>query len=116
MSKKQIQGAGIQGVLNMNIFHIVGLSDLTKDHKIELLRTMMTVIHQRVAARIADTLPPDALEKLQSAIDEKRDGTITALLAAHSLPSFAELMAEEALLFKHEMNALRAGDAVLLDI
>lgn len=101
------------GVIGKNIFDILGLSDLTEDQKAEMLGKMLQIIYQRVVARIMDILPEDALRKLKDAIDAEDEQIVTAVLAQHGMMSFPELMTEEALFMKYEMDALVAGDPAL---
>lgn len=101
------------GILNKNIFDILGLSNLPEDQKAELLKKILKIIYQRASARIMDALGKDDLRKLTRAIESEDEKSATALLATHGLSSFEELMTEEALFIKYEMKALVRGDALL---
>lgn len=100
-------------VIGKNIFDILGLSDLSEEEKAGMLGKMLQIIYQRVVARIMDVLPEDALRKLKDAIDAEDEQATTALLTSHGMMSFPELMAEEALFMKYEMDTLIKGDAAL---
>ena len=100
-------------VLSKNIFDILGLSALPDDQKQPILQKMLQIIYQRVVARIIDVLPEDAMRQLKLAIDKEDENTATAILAQYTLPSFPEMMAEEALSLKYEMDALIVGDEKL---
>lgn len=100
-------------ILSKNIFDILGLSDLPEEQKAEMLQKMLQIIYQRVVARIMDVLPEDALRNLKDAIDAEDEQAATTVLAQHGMMSFPELMTEEALFMKYEMDALVAGDPAL---
>lgn len=100
-------------IVSKNIFAILGLSDLPEDQKAKMLQKMLQIIYQRVVARIMDVLPEDALRNLKRAIDVQDEKIATALLTQHGMMSFPELMAEEAIFIKYEMDAVLKGDAVL---
>lgn len=100
-------------ILSKNIFDILGLSDLPEDQKAEMLQKMLQIIYQRVVARIMDVVPENALRELKNAIDTEDEKAATAVLAQHGMMSFPELMAEEALFMKYEMDAIQRGDTQL---
>lgn len=100
-------------IANKNIFAILGLSELPEAQKAQMLQKMLQIIYQRVVARIMDVLPEDALRNLKRAIDVQDDKIALALLTKHGMLSFPELMAEEALFMKYEMDAILKGDAAL---
>lgn len=97
-------------IISKNIFDIMGLSKLPEDQKAQMLQKMLQIIYQRVVARIMDVLPEDALRSLKDAIDAEDEQAATVVLAKHGMMSFPELMAEEALFLKYEMDALTQGD------
>lgn len=100
-------------IVSKNIFDILGLADLPEDQKAKMLQKMLQIIYQRVVARIMDVLPEDAMRDLKDAIDAEESDAATAVLAKHGMMSFPELMAEEALFLKFEMDALQHGDPQL---
>lgn len=100
-------------IINKNIFAILGLTTLPEAQKVQILQKMLEIIYQRVVARIMDVLPEDGLRNLKRAIDAQDEKTTTALLTKHGMMSFPELMAEEALFMKYEMDAILKGDAAL---
>lgn len=100
-------------ILSKNIFDILGLSGLPEDQKVEMLQEMLKIIYQRVVSRIMDVLPEDALRHLKDAIDAEDEQVATAVLAKNGMMSFPELMVEEALFLKYEMDALIKGDPAL---
>lgn len=100
-------------VIGKNIFDILGLADLAENQKAEMLGKMLQIIYQRVVARIMDVLPEDALRQLKDAIDAEDEQTATAVLTKHGMMSFPELMTEEALFMKYEMDALITGDSAM---
>lgn len=100
-------------VASKNIFDIMSLGMLPDDQKTALLQKMLHIVYQRVVARVMDIVPEDALRSLKKAIDAQDETAATAVLTDHGLLPFPELMAEEALFLKYEMDALQHGDAVL---
>lgn len=100
-------------IVSKNIFDILGLSELPEDQKAEMMQKMLQIIYQRVVARIMDVLPEDAMRDLKDAIDAEESEAATVVLAKHGMASFPELMAEEALFLKFEMDALQHGDPQL---
>lgn len=100
-------------VISKNIFDILGLADLPDDQKQPILQKMLHIVYQRVVARIMDILPEDAMRQLKLAIDREDEANVTAILAKHGLPSFPEMMGEEALFMKYEIGMLRTGDSQL---
>ncbi len=114
--KKQSQSAPLDDIITKNIFDILGLADLPDDQKQPILQKMLHIVYQRVVARIIDVLPEDAMRQLKLAIDAEDEKTATALLAQHGLLPFPEMMAEEALFMKYEMDALQRGDPNLTSV
>ncbi len=100
-------------VIKKNIFDILGLSSIPKNQKDEMLQKMLQIVYQRVVARIMDVLSENASRNLKLAIDSGDEKTANALLIKHGLLSFTEMMAEEALFLKYEMDALLKGDSTL---
>ncbi|MDP2629910.1 MAG: hypothetical protein Q8P56_00720 [Candidatus Uhrbacteria bacterium] len=111
--KKQTQSVASDDIISKNIFDILGLADLPDDQKQPILQKMLQIVYQRVVARIMDVLPEDAMRQLKLAIDAEDEKTATVLLKKNGMLPFAELMAEEALFMKYEMDALVTGDAKL---
>lgn len=110
--KKSTTPAVRDDVVNKNIFDILGLGKLPDDQKAQMLQKMLQIIYQRVVARIMDILPEEALRTLKDTIDSQNEDAATVVLKKHGLLSFPELMAEEALFLKFEMDAITVGDAV----
>lgn len=102
-------------IISKNIFDILDIASIPEDQKTQVLQRMLQIIYQRVVARIMDVLPEDALRNLKLAIDAQDDTTATVLLGKHGLASFSELMTEEAMFLKFEMNTLMKGDTVLAE-
>ncbi|MEK7122792.1 MAG: hypothetical protein AAB855_02950 [Patescibacteria group bacterium] len=100
-------------IVSRNVFDILDLSDLPEDQKAQMLQKMLQIIYQRVVARIMDVLPESVLRNLKDAIDKEDSDTVTTVLAKHGMMSFPELMAEEALFLKFEMDSLVKGDVAL---
>lgn len=111
--KKQSQTTISDDLMGKNIFDILGLADLPDDQKQPILQKMLQIVYQRVVARIMDVLPEDAMRQLKLAIDAEDEKTVIALLAQHGLQPFPEMMTEEALCMKYEMDALVKGDTAL---
>ncbi len=111
--KKQSTTPTQDDIISKNIFDILGLAALPGDQKKEMLQKMLQIIYQRVVARIIDVLPEDVIRQLKLAIDAEDEKTATALLAKYGMPSFSEMMGEEALFLKYEMDVLSAGDPQL---
>lgn len=111
-SKKSTTAPAQDDVVSKNIFDILGLGKLPDDQKAQMLQKMLQIIYQRVVARIMEILPEEALRTLKDAIDRQNEDAATAVLKKHGLLSFPELMAEEALFLKFEMDAITVGTAV----
>lgn len=113
LPKKQSTPPTQDDIISKNIFDILGLAELPSDQKQQMLQKMVQIVYQRVVARIMDVLPEDAIRQLKLAIDAEDEKTATALLAKYGLLSFSEMMTEEALFMKYEMDALQYGDPSL---
>lgn len=113
LQKKSATTVQDDDIVSKNIFDILDLSDLPEDQKAQMLQKMLLIIYQRVVARIMDVLPEDALRKLKDTIDEEDSDAATAVLTKYGMMSFPELMAEEAILLKFEMDSLVKGDVAL---
>ncbi|MEK7648408.1 MAG: hypothetical protein AAB400_00635 [Patescibacteria group bacterium] len=100
-------------IIAKNIFDILDLSHLPPAKKSALLQSLLRIIYQRVLARIIDAVPLDVIDPLKHALRKEDEDTFTALLAQSSLPTFATMMAEEALFMKYEMDLLARGDAAV---
>lgn len=100
-------------IISQNIFDILGLTSLPDEQKAEMLQKMITIIYQRVLARIMDALSDGAMHSLQSAMKAEDEQKMITILSQNDLPSFAAMMAEEALFMKHEMDLLSRGDAAI---
>lgn len=99
-------------VSRANIFSILGLDDLTDKDKSVLLEKMLTIIYQRVVERLITALSDEDLYDLNTALANEDERATTAVLVRNGFPLFSEMMAEEAVFFKYEMNALQKGDIV----
>ncbi|MBI4253290.1 hypothetical protein HY623_03905 [Candidatus Uhrbacteria bacterium] len=113
VSKAKTATATTDDVIKKNIFDILGLSQLPEEQKAQMLQKMLQIIYQRVVARIIDVLPEDSMRALKDAIDKEDSDATTAVLTKHGMMSFPELMCEEALFLKYEMDALITGDSSL---
>jgi|GEM_PF-3013927 len=114
-TKKNVLTAQSDDILKKNIFDVLGIGDLPDDQKQPILLKMLQIIYQRVVAKIMDILPEESLRQLKLAIDAEDEKTVTAILARHGLLSFPELMAEEAVFMKYEMDSLVKGDVALTE-
>lgn len=113
MTKHTPTSAVNDNLIAQNIFNILGLAELPDDQKAVMLQKMIRIVYQRVLARIMDMLSDNDMRSLQGAIKAEDEQKMTAILAQHDLPSFAAMMAEEALFMKHEMDILARGDAAV---
>ncbi len=112
-AKKQQQTGISDDIISKNIFDILGIADLPDDQKQPILQKMLQILYQRVVARIIDILPEDVMRSMKLAIDAEDEQATNALLASNGMQPFPEMMAEEALCMKYEMEALVKGDPIL---
>lgn len=91
-----------KAILQDDILVGMGLESLTESEKSALYRTMVATVQTRVLARVLDGLNETEQIAL-AALLERGDGpTIEAFVVEHT-PNLADLIEQEALLYKSEM-------------
>lgn len=91
-----------KAILRDDILVGMGLESLPETEKNALYRTMVATVQTRVLARVLDGLN-QAEQASLAALLERGDGpTIEAFIVAHT-PNLADLIEQEALLYKSEM-------------
>lgn len=92
----------LEELLDLNLLEVLGLGNASEEQKREFTEKSTEVILERVVARVADAMSPDARAKFYALFKEGvSDDERWKFIDEHA-PNFEEIMLEELLKFKAE--------------
>lgn len=92
----------VEDYLNKDILEMMGVEDLPNDKKEEIYNKMMSTIHERVMARVVDSLSEEQFAKLKEILKENSEEKF-AQFAEETGIDLPQIYSEEALIYKIEM-------------
>ncbi len=92
-------------LINKDILELMGVTNLPEEKRRELYSKMLDTIQNRVIARVADKLSDQDLEEWKQVTESGDKAKMEEFLKSRNI-DIAQLMFQEALLYKTEMAEL----------